>query len=80
MPTPEPAFAIQEGWEGGTSCRPSWSLACDKDSFSNIVARSIEKEITSYHPAPKWVGYWSFPLLDPMHNTIEITCPDETLS
>jgi hypothetical protein len=79
MNTPEQAFAIQEGWEGGTSDRPSWSLECDKESFSGIVKRAIEKEIISYFPAPKWVGYWSYPLLDPMNNTLEITCPNKEL-
>ena len=80
MKTPEQAFALQEGWAGGTSVRPSWSLECDKESFSDIVKRAIEKEIPSYFPAPKWVGYWSFPILDPMKNTIEITCTEEDLA
>ena len=79
MNTPEQAFAIQEGWEGGTSVRPSWSLECDQESFSDIVKRVTENDVPSFFPAPRWVGYWSFPLLDPMNNTIEITCPEKDL-
>ena len=79
MNTPEQEFSIQEGWEGGTSVRPSWSLECDQDSFSSIIKRAIENGIPSSFPEPKWVGYWSFPILDPMNNTIEITCPDKDL-
>ncbi len=80
MPTPEKEFAIQEGWTGGTSFRPSWSIECDQDSFKSIARRANEKAVESYYPEHKWVGYWSLPLLDPMNNTIEITCPDSDLN
>jgi catechol 2,3-dioxygenase-like lactoylglutathione lyase family enzyme len=71
-----PAFSIQPGWEGGTVPRIGWSIECDKENFNEIVRSVIHHGITSYFNEPEWKGYWSFPILDPMNNTIEITCTE----
>jgi hypothetical protein len=72
-------YSKQLGWEGGTEPRTSWSLECDADDFGDIVKAVNNYEIPSFFSEPVWKGYWSFPVLDPMNNTIEITCPAEDL-
>lgn len=73
-------FAIQPGWEGGTVPRTGWSLECDKKDFKVIIESILSLEITRYYNKPKWNGYWSFPILDPMNNTIEITCIEKDIN
>lgn len=75
---PSAEYAIQPGWPGGTALRISWSLECDRENFLRIVQAAKATGAQFRQPEPKWVGYWSFPLLDPMNNTIEITCIDRT--
>ncbi len=72
-PAPE-GYAVQPGWDGGTEPRTSWSLECDPQDFSAVVASARAHGTPAYRPEPTWVGYWSYPLLDPMNNTIEVTC------
>lgn len=72
-------FAIQPGWEGGTEARTSWSLECDVEDFNEIVRAAKSNEIPAYFHEPTWKGYWSFPILDPMNHTIEITCTEKEI-
>lgn len=72
-----PEFSLQPGWEGGTEPRTSWSISYDSDEFSHVIKRLQEASVTSFNPAPQWEGYWSFPVLDPMMQTIEITAMDK---
>jgi catechol 2,3-dioxygenase-like lactoylglutathione lyase family enzyme len=73
-------FSIQPGWEGGSLPATSWSLECDPEDFLTIYQAVREDQtIRSWSPKPTWVGYWSFPLLDPMNHTIEITCPEKEI-
>lgn len=78
IPAPE-KFAMQPGWEGGTEPCVSWSLECDVADFHAIVDAVKKHEIRSYFPEPNWKGYWSFPVLDPMNHTVEITCTEEEI-
>ncbi len=73
------AFAIQPGWIGGTEARTSWSLECDPADFKRVVSAAKHVGATAFRDRPEWVGYWSFPLLDPMGNTVEVTCAVEEL-
>ena len=77
---PSAHFAIQPGWQGGTHPRTSWSIAYDASSFKNTVKKLSENRVKSYYRTPQWKGYWSYPVLDPMNNTIEITCSDSNCS
>ncbi|NLD34002.1 MAG: hypothetical protein GX653_03750 [Clostridiales bacterium] len=79
--TPFPSvFGKQPGWDGGNAPNISWSLACDRDDFVEIVSNADRASgVKAWNPKPQWVGYWSFPLLDPMNHTIEITCTDSRL-
>ncbi|WP_026691069.1 VOC family protein [Alteribacter aurantiacus] len=76
LETPSAEFAMQPGWKGGGAPRTSWSLECDEDDFQAVVQASQRNDVRSFFPEPKWKGYWSFPVLDPMNNTIEITCTE----
>jgi catechol 2,3-dioxygenase-like lactoylglutathione lyase family enzyme len=73
---PAPDYAIQPGWQGGRAPRTSWSIDFDAVSFKETVSLMLNQEIKSFFNEPQWKGYWSFPVLDPMNNTIEITCSD----
>lgn len=76
---PSSKFAIQPGWQGGTEPRIGWSLECDREDFNDIVHSILSNQIPRYFIEPKWKGYWSFPVLDPMNHTIEITCTEKDL-
>lgn len=82
---PAGGFARQPGWQGGSEPRTSWSLECDAADYKQIVANVNDAEAApgdrtvSFWREPRWVGYWSLPLLDPMGNTIEVTCSAEDL-
>lgn len=77
LETPEPIYAEQLGWCGGIGHMTSWSLECDADEFNEIVKRAKHANLPSFKMQPEWVGYWSFVLLDPMNETIEITTTDK---
>jgi hypothetical protein len=70
-----PKFSKQPGWEGGTASQISWSLEVDPKDFIEIVKNvKSDSTVIAWNDEPKWIGYWSFPVLDPMNQTIEITC------
>ncbi|GEN49416.1 VOC family protein [Alkalibacterium pelagium] len=73
---PSAHFAMQPGWEGGTYPRTSWSLDYDSTNFIKVIRQLSANGVRSYYAAPQWNGYWSYPVLDPMNNTIEVTCTD----
>jgi hypothetical protein len=70
-------WASQPGWAGGTRLDPSWSVECSKAAFDGAVRRLSEAGAPAYREAPVWVGYWSFPIRDPMGYTVELTCPSD---
>jgi len=68
-------WGIQPGWSGGMHPSTSWSVECGKDTFSPAVKRLQQAGVMSYYYEPQWFGYWSYPVRDPVGNTVEITCP-----
>lgn len=70
---PNPDFAKQPGWKGGTATRTSWSINFPMDEYEEVIERLQMKQTPAYFTAPQWFGYWSYPVLDPMNNTIEMT-------
>ena len=52
-------------------------LSCE---FYAAVMRLQDGAVASFHSVPQWVGYWSFPVLDPMENTVELSWPAENPS
>ena len=66
-------WAKQLGWEGGSSPMPSWGVEYLPDEFRRAVEAARAAEVSALHPEPLWVGYWSFPVKDPMGYTVEIS-------
>lgn len=71
-------WAIQPGWPGGVATEPSWSIVVPLEAFIRTVDRLIESDVSCRNDEPDWVGYWSFPVRDPMGTTVEITCAPDT--
>ena len=71
-PHPE-GWAIQPGWSGGTGSQVSWSVELGEAEFEAAVRRLQEGGVFALHEKPVWVSYWSFPVRDPMGNTVEVT-------
>ena len=68
-------YATQPGWEGGAAATVSWSVELDESGFRRAVSRLLSRGTACAHDEPQWVGYWSFPVRDPMGNTVEICWP-----
>ncbi len=69
-------WSRQLGWKGGTSPNPSWGFQLEAQLFRDAVERLRSHHIKTFHDEPRWVGYWSFPVNDPMGNTVEVTSTD----
>lgn len=76
-PIPEPGWATQPGWQGDTRARVSWSVVLDSPAYVSAVDRLHAAGVDVLHEMPVWVGYWSFPVRDPMGNTVELSLPIE---
>jgi catechol 2,3-dioxygenase-like lactoylglutathione lyase family enzyme len=75
LPTPT-EWHKQPGWQGGTLPAASWSIVSEsEDAFAATLNRLIEAQVPAFFDSPQWVGYWSFPIKDPMGNTVELTLP-----
>jgi catechol 2,3-dioxygenase-like lactoylglutathione lyase family enzyme len=69
----------QPGWEGGTLPGISWSIVAEsREAFAASVARLVAADVPAFFETPRWLGYWSFPVKDPMGNTVELTLPTES--
>ena len=68
-------WASQPGWEGNTAGAISWSVVLSKTAYRSAVAALLRSDATCLHHEPQWVGYWSFPVRDPMGNTVELSWP-----
>lgn len=66
-------WSTQLGWEGGLVAEPSWGFEFGLNDFRRVVEAALAEGVASRFPEPRWVGYWSFPIRDPMGNTVEIT-------
>lgn len=81
FPTQQPLEVVQEwhrqpGWPGGTSARASWSVESDShDAYAAAIARLHAAGVPAFFDQPQWIGYWSFPVKDPMGNTVEVVLP-----
>ncbi len=73
---PVDGWARQLGWEGGSSPTPSWGVELPPDEFRRAVVAAKAADVEALHPEPVWVGYWSFPMRDPMGYTVEISTPE----
>lgn len=71
--SPVDTWSAQLGWKGGTSAAPSWGFQLETEPFQRAVAELGASDTDVWRMEPEWVGYWSFPVKDPMGNTIEIS-------
>ena len=69
-------WAKQLGWEGGSTPMPSWGVEYAPSGFRRAVEAARDGGVEALHPEPLWVGYWSFPVRDPMGYTVEISTPE----
>jgi catechol 2,3-dioxygenase-like lactoylglutathione lyase family enzyme len=73
-------WGMQPGWAGGKLEVPSWSIVVDEAEFPATVQRLIDAGVPCFSDVPQWCqdSYWSFPVRDPMGNTVEVhTIPAE---
>lgn len=71
-------WSRQLGWSGGLASAPSWGFELEPDEFRVAVDRVTDARASTWFDEPQWVGYWSFPVRDPMGNTVELSCADES--
>ena len=71
----EEGWARQPGWQGGTLPMVSWSVPYKEGDYRSVLARLRAAGVTALHDKPQWVHYWSYPVKDPMGNTVEIVLP-----
>lgn len=70
-------WATQPGWTGDTSPLISWSVEMNESGLRRAIAQTRAAADQSLYEAPQWVGYWSYPVKDPMGNTVELTWPED---
>jgi len=72
MPIDDLGWARQPGWSGGKSTAISWSVVLTRKGFRDAVNKLLDAKVETYYDRPKWQNYWSFPVKDPMGNTVEV--------
>jgi hypothetical protein len=72
VPEKGDGWARQPGWKGGAQPEPSWSIPVSEDTFAVVVKRLAESGAPTFCNDLQWVNYWSYPVKDPMGNTLEI--------
>ena len=67
-------WGMQPGWAGGTLEVTSWSIEVPEASYAETVTRLSAAGLPTYADQPQWCqdSYWSFPVRDPMGNTVEV--------
>ena len=68
-------WATQPGGRGNTGPAISWSVVLTEGGYRRAVEALRAASATACHDAPVWVGYLSFPVRDPMGNTVELSLP-----
>ena len=53
----------------------SWSVPFAEADYRPVLARLKAADVSALHDKPQWVHYWSYPVKDPMGNTVEIVLP-----
>ncbi|MEZ5378187.1 MAG: VOC family protein [Acidimicrobiales bacterium] len=69
-------WSSQLGWAGGVEPLPSWGFELEGRAFVEAVEALLAEGVPVWRDQPSWVGYWSFPVRDPMGNTVELSTPD----
>ncbi|WP_374929941.1 VOC family protein [Kytococcus sedentarius] len=76
-------WAFQPGWSHGqlpeaptTEQVRSISIALPPAAFQSAAAKLKTAGVQALRAEPFWVGYWSFVVLDPDGQTVELTDPE----
>ncbi|WP_420641740.1 VOC family protein [Candidatus Leptofilum sp.] len=70
-------WAWQPGWRKGDQPVISWSVSYTEEEFRTVVDKLKTEDVISFYEKPHWHFYWSFPVKDPMGNTVEIVWAPE---
>lgn len=71
-------WAWQPGWKEGNGAITGWSICLTENNYSSVIQKLHTNEVESYYQNPKWLNYWSYPVKDPMGNTVEVVLtPDQ---
>jgi catechol 2,3-dioxygenase-like lactoylglutathione lyase family enzyme len=73
---PIEGWSAQLGWAGGDTAMPSLGLELDPEDFRRAIRSLAAAGVTVRFSEPQWLGYWSYPVRDPMGHTVEISTPD----
>ena len=67
-------WSDQPGWMGGNLPRVSWSIGVPVDELGAVAERLAKGGAPTWSAEPFWAqdSYWSFPVRDPMGNTVEV--------
>jgi hypothetical protein len=66
-------FSRQPGWEGGVLERVSFSVEIPLSGYRAKISELKAAVTVSAFEVPQWRGcYWTFPVLDPMGNTVDV--------
>lgn len=65
-------WSKQPGWDGGMQTSISWSVVLTQAGFQSAVRKLQDAGVETFYKNPHWHNYWSFPVKDPMGNTVEI--------
>ncbi len=68
------AWSDQPGWMGGVLPRVSWSVGVPPEQLDAVARRLTAAGAPTWSAVPFWAqdSYWSFPVRDPMGNTVEV--------
>ncbi|KAA3663552.1 MAG: hypothetical protein DWQ04_10245 [Chloroflexi bacterium] len=72
-----PGWAWQPGWQTGSNPIISWSIVLTDGVFQTAVQNLKGASVETFYEEPQWQNYWSFPVKDPMGNTVEIVLASE---
>jgi len=72
-----PGWGCQPGWQAGSQPIISWSVVLTEGGFETAVQRLMAADVEAFYKEPQWQNYWSFPVKDPMGNTVEIVLASE---
>jgi len=70
-------WSNQPGWVGGNQPTMSWSVVFEQQEFRKAVTNVLSAGIETFFIEPEWLNYWSFPVRDPMGNTVELVFSPE---
>jgi len=71
-------WSKQLGWSGGSTAAPSWGVELPPTAFAQAISAALASDVECWLAEPQWVGYWSFPVRDPMGNTVELSAPEQS--